>query len=88
MLEYVCRVFISITKIPVPLLAMEILEKSLSHSAAERDEELRTLWELRITRPNGPDSFVFLDESAMYNKPFRGLKLVSCWWSFGTLAIV
>ena len=67
---------------------MEILGKSLSRSAAEHDEELQTLRELEITRLNGPDWFVFLDESTMDNKPFRGLKAVSCWWSFGTFGIV
>ena len=70
------------------LARMEISGKSLSCSATERGEELQTLWELEIIRPNGPDLFVFLDESTVDNEPFRGLKLVICLWSFGTFAIV
>ena len=67
---------------------MEISRKSLSRSAAERDEELQTLLELEITQLNDPDWFVFLDESTVDNKPFRGLKVVNYWWSFGTFAII
>jgi len=47
---------------------MEISKKSLSRRAAERNEELRTLWELELARFNDPDLFVFIDESAVDNR--------------------
>ena len=61
-------VFVSIATISRTLARMEISKKSLSRSAAERNEELRTLWELELSQLNDPDLFVFLDESAVDNR--------------------
>ena len=67
-LEFACGVFVSIATISRALARMQISKKSLSRSAAERNEELRTLWELEVSRLNDPDLFVFIDESAVDNK--------------------
>jgi transposase len=67
-LESVRGVFVSVATISRTLVRMGVSKKSLSRSAAERNEELRTLWELELPRLNDPDLFVFLDESAVDNK--------------------
>ena len=64
-LESVLGLFVSIATISRTLARMEISKKSLSRRAAERNEELRTLWELELTQLSDPDLFVFIDESAM-----------------------
>ena len=47
---------------------MGCLKKSLSRRAAERNEELRTLWELEVAELDNPDLFVFVDKSAVDNR--------------------
>ena len=49
--------FVLIATIPCTLGGMVISKESSSRRAAERNKELRILWE--------PDLFVFIDESAM-----------------------
>lgn len=61
-------VFVSLATISRTLARMEISKKSLSRCAAERNEELRTLWELELAQLDDPDLFVFIDESAVDNK--------------------
>ena len=61
-------VFVSLAMISRTLARMQISKKSLSRRAAERNEELRTLWELELVQFNNPDLFVFIDESAVDNK--------------------
>ena len=67
-LESVLGLFVSIATISRTLARMEISKKSLSRRAAERNEELRTLWELELTQLSDPDLFVFIDESAVDNR--------------------
>ena len=67
-LDSVCGVFVSLTTISRTLMRMQISKKSLSRQAAERNEELWTLWELELTQLDDPDLFVFIDESAVDNK--------------------
>ena len=67
-LESACGVFVSIATISRTLTRMQVSKKSLSRNAAERNEELRTLWEIELAEFNDPDLFVFIDESAVDNK--------------------
>jgi len=67
-LESGCGVFVSIATISRTLARMQILKKSLLCRAAERNEELRTLWEIELAQLDDPDLFIFIDESAVDNK--------------------
>ncbi|KAJ7240910.1 hypothetical protein C8J57DRAFT_1143218, partial [Mycena rebaudengoi] len=42
--------------------------KKLTKAAAERDEQLRTIWEAEMAQYPDPNVFVALDESAVDNK--------------------
>jgi len=61
-------VHISLATISRTLTRIQYSKKSLSHRAAERNEELRTLWELEIAELDDPDFFVFINESAVDNR--------------------
>ena len=67
-LDFACGVSVSLATISRTLARMQISKKSLSRNAAERNEELRTLWELEVARLDDPDLFVFIDESAVDNR--------------------
>lgn len=67
-LQSACGVFVSIATISRTLARMEISKKSLTRNAAERNDELRTLWEIELSHFDDPDLFVFIDESAVDNK--------------------
>jgi len=67
-LQSACGVFVSLATISRTLARMQISKKSLSRRAAERNEELRTLWELELTQFDDPGLFVFIDESAVDNR--------------------
>ena len=67
-LESAHGLFVSIATISRALARMEISKKSLSRRASERNEELRTLWEVELAWLDNPDLFVFIDESAVDNK--------------------
>jgi len=45
--------------------------KHIQKAAAERDEELRTIWEADMAQYTDPDVFVALDESAVDNKTLQ-----------------
>lgn len=68
----------SLATISRTLTRMQCSKKSLSRRAAERNEELRTLWELEVAELDDPDFFVFVDESAVDNRTVRR----SSGWSF------
>ena len=61
-------VYVSLAMISRTLARMQISKKSLSRRAAERNERLRTLWEMEIAELDDPDYFVFIDESAVDNR--------------------
>ena len=64
-------VFASFSTISRTLARMQISKKSLSRNAVERNEELRTLWELELSQLRDSDLFVFIDGSAADNKTVR-----------------
>ena len=70
---------ISLATISRTLARMRYSKKSLSRRAAERNEELRTLWELEVAELDNPDFFVFVDESpltiGLSSTPVDGLLL-------------
>lgn len=47
---------------------IHLLYKSVTKAAAERDEEVRSVWEGMMAQYTDPDLFVALDESAIDNK--------------------
>ena len=60
---------ISLATISRTLARLQCSKKSLSRRAAERNEELRILWESKTaTEYDDPDFFVFIDESAVDNR--------------------
>ena len=63
-----CGVHVSLATISRTLTRMGCSKKSLSRRAAERNEELRTLWELEVAELDNPDLFVFVDKSAVDNR--------------------
>jgi len=50
------------------LVQYGLTRKKIQKSAAERDEELRTIWEADMAQYTDPDVFVALDESAVDNQ--------------------
>ena len=56
---------ISIATICRTLHYLELNRKHISKIASQRDEELRTLWEMEMAQYTDPNVFVFLDESAV-----------------------
>ena len=63
-----CGVFVLLAMVSCTLARMQISKKSLSRRAMERNEELRTLWELGLAQLDDPNFFVFIDKSAVDNK--------------------
>lgn len=56
---------VSLSTIERTLQHLDLSCKHVSKAAAERDEELRTLWEAEMAQYTDPEVFVFLDESAV-----------------------
>jgi len=59
---------ISIATLSRALTSLEYSRKSLTKVSAERDEELRSVWEIAMSEYTKPEVFVFLDESAVDGK--------------------
>ena len=59
---------ISIATLSRALATIQISKKVVTKAALERDEELRTIWELCMAEYTDPSVFVALDESAVDNK--------------------
>ena len=64
-LKTVRNVYVSILTITRALQSLNLTWKSTTRAAAQRDEELRTLWEADMAQYTDPELFVFLDESAV-----------------------
>ena len=64
-LHDVREVDVSIATLARALAALDLTRKEVSKAASERDEELRTLWEVTMAEYNDPQVFVALDESAV-----------------------
>lgn len=64
-LALVRNVHVALATICRTIQRMGITRKGVSRAAAERDEELRDLFEIRMAQYEDPDLFVFLDESAV-----------------------
>ncbi|KAJ7933533.1 hypothetical protein B0H13DRAFT_1523075, partial [Mycena leptocephala] len=67
-LSTVCRVHVSILVISRALVDLQLNRKKLTKAAAERDDQLCTLWEADMAQYTDPDVFVALDESAVDNR--------------------
>jgi transposase len=59
------HLYVSLSTIARTLQHLDLSRKRISKAAAERDEELHTLWEAQMAEYTDPDVFVFLDESAV-----------------------
>ena len=59
---------LSISTLARLLIQSGLTRKKVQKSAAERDEELRTIWEADMAQYTDPDVFVALDESAVDNQ--------------------
>jgi transposase len=59
---------VSIATLSRALASTQYSRKSLTKASAERDEELRSVWEIAMAEYTNPNVFVFLDESAVDNK--------------------
>lgn len=78
------NVHVSLATISRSLHRLNLTHKAVTAAAAERDEELRNLWQLRMAAYKDPDQFVFLDESSVDqltgHRPFgwapRGVRCV------------
>jgi transposase len=60
-------VTVSLTTIIRTLARMDLTHKHIEAQAAERNEELRSVWQVNIGQYEDPEVFVFLDESAVDN---------------------
>ena len=56
---------VSIATVCRALQRIQLPRKLVSKTASQRDEELRTLWEIQMAEYTDPNVFVFLDESAV-----------------------
>ena len=65
---YILEVDVSISTVSRALWHLNLTKKVVTKASAERDEELRLLWEVEMAQYNDPDLFVVLDESAVDNK--------------------
>jgi len=61
----------SISSLSRLLIQYGLTRKHTQKAAAERDEELRTIWEADMARYTDPGVFVALDESAVDNKTLQ-----------------
>ncbi|KAJ3503155.1 hypothetical protein NMY22_g18348 [Coprinellus aureogranulatus] len=59
---------VSISTISRALRHLNMTRKTLTKASAERDEELRQLWEVDMAQYDDPELFVAIDESAVDNK--------------------
>jgi hypothetical protein len=59
---------ISIATLSRALMSLQYSRKSLTKVSAERDEELRSVWEIAMSEYTNPEVFIFLDESAVDGK--------------------
>jgi len=59
---------LSISTLACLLVQHGLTKKKVQKSAAERDKELRTIWEADMAQYTDPDVFVALDESAIDNQ--------------------
>jgi transposase len=59
---------VSIATLSRALASARYSRKYLTKASAERDEELRSVWEIAMAEYSNPEVFVFLDESAVDNK--------------------
>jgi hypothetical protein len=62
----------SIATLSRTLKSLEYSRKSLTEVSAERDEELRGVWEIAMSEYTNPEVFVFLDESSVDGKRCSG----------------
>lgn len=62
---------LSISSLSRLLIQFGLTRKHIRKAAAERDEELRTIWEADMAQYSDPDVFVALDESAVDNKTLQ-----------------
>jgi transposase len=65
------NVTVSIATLSRTLTSMQYSQKSLTKASAERDEELRGIWEISMAKYSDPEVFVFLDESAVDNRTIQ-----------------
>ncbi|PPQ86725.1 hypothetical protein CVT24_012471 [Panaeolus cyanescens] len=65
------NVHISISTLSRTLASGQYSRKYLSKQSAERNAELRLIWEMSMAEYEDPDVFVFLDESAVDNKTMQ-----------------
>jgi hypothetical protein len=49
-------------------MSLQYSRKSLTKVSAERDEELRSVWEIAMSKYTNPEVFIFLDKSAVDGK--------------------
>jgi transposase len=61
-------VWVSLATISRALDKLNLPRKRISRAAAERDEELRAVWQAEMGQYEDPDMFVALDESAVDNR--------------------
>jgi hypothetical protein len=59
---------VSIATLSRVLRSLQYSRKSLTKVSAERDEGLRSVWEIAMAEYTNPDIFIFLDESAVDGK--------------------
>ncbi|PPR05263.1 hypothetical protein CVT26_012410 [Gymnopilus dilepis] len=64
-LHDICGTDVSIATISRALRRANLTHKTVTKAAAERDEELRAIWEGVMVQYTDPELFVFLDESAV-----------------------
>jgi transposase len=62
---------VSISTLSRVLAFEQVSQKRVAKAAAERDEELRTIWEANMAQYTDPELFVALDESAVDNKTIQ-----------------
>jgi len=62
------NVTVSIATLSRALASVKYSRKSLTKVSAERDEGLRSVWEISMAEYTNPEVFVFLDESAVDSK--------------------
>lgn len=64
-LRDICDCDVSIATISRALHRVQLTRKTVTKAAAERDEQLRAIWEGVMAQYTDPELFVFLDESAV-----------------------
>ena len=64
-LSVVCNINISLASLSRALRRLNLTQKKITKAAAERDEELRAVWEIMMAQYSDPELFVAIDESAV-----------------------